>query len=123
MTRSRTLLRIARTTRNTVNRRYQSRVCELLDADARHRLLAILSRPLGESRSLWDQVKREPKRSTVPQLKDFLDHLRWLQEQNVAASAFHMLARLHGSIPSLVDKRVYLFLTDRTQWVAPIHIV
>jgi hypothetical protein len=83
-----TLLRIARTTRNTVNRRYQSRVCELLDAGARHRLLAILSRPFDESRSLWDQVKREPKRSTVPQLKDFLDHLRWLQEQNVAASAF-----------------------------------
>ena len=42
-----TLLRIARTTRNTVNRRYQSRVCELLDAGARHRLLAILSRPLA----------------------------------------------------------------------------
>src|SRR6516162_8486766 len=70
-----TLLRIARTTRNTVNRRYQLRVCELLDADARQRLLAILSRSAGESRSLWDQVKREPKRSTVPQFKDFLDHL------------------------------------------------
>jgi hypothetical protein len=39
-------------------------------------------RPFGESRSLWDQVKREPKRSTVPQLKDFLDHLRWLQAPN-----------------------------------------
>ena len=83
-----TLLRIARTTRNTVNRRYQLRVCELLDVDARQRLLAILSRPAGEPRSLWDQVKREPKRSTVPQFKDFLDHLHWLQQQNVAASAF-----------------------------------
>jgi hypothetical protein len=31
-----TLLRIARTTRNTVNRRYQLRVCELLEVDARH---------------------------------------------------------------------------------------
>jgi hypothetical protein len=40
-----TLLRIARTTRNTVNRRYQLRVCELLDVGARQRLLAILSRP------------------------------------------------------------------------------
>jgi hypothetical protein len=57
-----TLLRIARATRNTVNRRYQLRVCELLDVDARQRLLAILSRPASESRSLWDQVKREPKR-------------------------------------------------------------
>jgi hypothetical protein len=73
---------------NTVNRRYQLRVCELLDVDARQRLLAILSRPAGEPRSLWDQVKREPKRSTVPQFKDFLDHLHWLQQQNVAASAF-----------------------------------
>ena len=42
-----TLLRISRATRNTVNRRYQSRVCELLDADARHRLLAILSPTVG----------------------------------------------------------------------------
>jgi Domain of unknown function (DUF4158) len=67
-----TLLRIARTTRNTVNRRYQLRVCELLDAGARHRLLAILSRPLGESRSLWDQVKREPKRSTGATTEEFL---------------------------------------------------
>jgi hypothetical protein len=83
-----TLLRIARTTRNAVNRRYQLRVCELLDADARQRLRAILIRSTGESRSLWDQVKREPKRSTVPQFKDFLDHLHWLQQQNVAASAF-----------------------------------
>jgi hypothetical protein len=33
-------------------------------------------------------VKREPKRPTVPSTKDFLDHLRWLQEQNVAANAF-----------------------------------
>ena len=39
--------------------------------------------PSRESRSLWDQVKREPKRSTVPQLRDFLDHQRWLQEQSV----------------------------------------
>jgi hypothetical protein len=33
-------------------------------------------------------ARREPKRSTVPQFKDFLDHLHWLQQQNVAASAF-----------------------------------
>src|SRR5580693_3482413 len=71
-----------------MNRRYQLRVCELLDEDARQRLLAILSRPAGEPHSLWDQVKREPKRSTVPQFKDFLGHLHWLQQQNVAASAF-----------------------------------
>ena len=49
------LLRIARTTRNTVNRRYQLRVFELLERDARQRLLAILCRLTGEPRSLWDK--------------------------------------------------------------------
>src|SRR6516162_2615001 len=56
-----------------------------------------LSRSAGESRSLWDQVKREPKRSTVPQFKDFLDHLHWLQQQNVAASAFAEIPAFGGS--------------------------
>src|ERR1700756_99271 len=70
-----TLLRIARTTRNTVNRRYQSRFCESLSEAVRQRLLIITSRINGESRSLWERIKHEPKQSTAPQMKDFLDHL------------------------------------------------
>src|ERR1700751_2867573 len=83
-----TLLRIARTARNTVNRRYQSRFCESLSEAARQRLLIITSRINGESRSLWERIKHEPKQSTAPQMKDFLDHLHWLQQQDVAADAF-----------------------------------
>jgi hypothetical protein len=83
-----TLLKIARAARSRVNREYQARICETLDATAKQKLFAILTRPSGEPRSLWDKVKREPKRPTVPNMKDFLDHLRWLQEQNVAPSAF-----------------------------------
>jgi TnpA family transposase len=83
-----TLLRMARTARHTVNRDYQARVCEALDADARQRLLAILRRPEGESRSLWDRIKREPKRPTVLQLKECFEQLRWLQQLNRAAGAF-----------------------------------
>jgi hypothetical protein len=74
--------------RSRVNREYQERVCETLDATAKQKLFGILTRPSGEPRSLWDKVKREPKRLTVANMKDFLDHLRWLQQQNVAASAF-----------------------------------
>jgi hypothetical protein len=59
-----------------------------IDADAKQRIQSILSRPADEPRSQWDQVKREPKRSTVPQLKDFLEHLHWFQQQNVASGAF-----------------------------------
>lgn len=83
-----TLLRIARTARSLSNRGYQTRFCESLSNDARQRLLAVLSRPEEKSRSLWDQVKHEPKRATVTQLKEFLHHLRWLQQQNLATDAF-----------------------------------
>ena len=82
-----TLLKIARAARSRVNGEYQARICETLDATAKQKLFAILTRPSGEPRSLWDKVKREPKRPTVPSTKDLLDHLRWLQEQNVAANA------------------------------------
>jgi TnpA family transposase len=86
-----TLLKIARGARARVNREYQTHVCGALDALAKQQLLALLMRPPGEPRSLWDRVKREPKRPTAPHMKDFLEHLRWLQEQNVAAVALATL--------------------------------
>lgn len=83
-----TLLRIARTARSVSNRGYQKRFCESLDEATKQRLLAVLSRPVGATRSLWEQLKQEPKRSTVTQLKERLHHLRWLQQHNGAANAF-----------------------------------
>ncbi len=83
-----TLLRIARTTRYSQNRAYQERVFVALDADARDRLQSLLRREEGQARSAWDRIKREPRRATVPQLKECLEHLRWLQQLNGAAAAF-----------------------------------
>ena len=74
-------MKIARAARSRVNREYQARVCETLDTSAKEKLFGILTRPSGEPRSLWDKVKREPKRPTVANMKDFLDHLRWLRFQ------------------------------------------
>lgn len=82
-----TLLRIARTARSLANRGFQRHFSESLDEDTRQRLLAVLSRPEGAPRSLWEQVKREPRRSTVSQLKDVIHHLRWLQQLGVPAGA------------------------------------
>ncbi len=82
-----TLLRIARTARSVSNRGYQKRFREALDDATRQRLLELLSPPQGLTRSLWEQIKREPGRATVTQLRDFLHHLRWLQQHNVAADA------------------------------------
>ena len=63
-----------------MNHEYQARVCDTLDATAKEKLFGILTRPSGEPRSLWDKVKREPKRPTAANMKDLLDHLRWLQQ-------------------------------------------
>ena len=63
------LLRIARTTRYSQNRAYQERVYQALDVEARQRLQSLLRREEGETRSVWDRLKREPGRPTVPQFK------------------------------------------------------
>lgn len=83
-----TLLRIARTTRYSQNRAYQERVYQALDGEARQRLQALLRRDEGEARSVWDRLKREPGRPTVPQFKEALENLHWLQQLNGAAGAF-----------------------------------
>ena len=82
------LLRIARTTRYSQNRAYQERVYQALDGEARQRLQALLRREEGEARSVWDRLKREPGRPTVPQFKEALENLHWLQQLNGAAGAF-----------------------------------
>jgi len=83
-----TLLRIARTARYAQNRAYQQQVYEALDAPARERLQALLRREEGEARSVWDRLKHEPRRATVPQFKAALENLRWLMQHNGAAGAF-----------------------------------
>lgn len=69
---------------------------------AKRRLLALLTCLPGEPRSLWDRVKREPRRPTALHMKDFLEHLRWLQEQNVAA----------GALATLPDSKVKQFAAE-----------
>ena len=83
-----TLLRIARTTRYSQNRAFQDRIFSSLDADARQKLQSLLRREDGETRSAWDRIKREPSRATVLQFKEALAHLCWLQQLNVAATAY-----------------------------------
>ena len=73
-----TLLKIARAARSRVNREYQERVCETLDATAKQKLFGILTRPSGEPRSLWDKVKREPKRPTTANMGYKQYHVRKL---------------------------------------------
>lgn len=83
-----TLLRIARASRSRINQGYQNQIFSQMEEKTRQRLHKILACPEGSSRSLWDQIKQEPKRSTVPHLRELLDHLHWLQAQNEVGNFF-----------------------------------
>jgi hypothetical protein len=69
-----------------VNRDYQTQVCDRLDATARARVFTLLTRAAGDPHSLWDRVKREPKRPTVRHLEECLAQVQWLRDQYVTAS-------------------------------------
>jgi TnpA family transposase len=83
-----TLLRAARTSRAIVNRGYHQLVYNSLDDAARSSLDRLLKRSPGETRSLWDRIKREPNHPTTTHIKEFIDHLHWLEQHNIKISAF-----------------------------------
>ncbi len=82
------LLRLARSARSKVNSGYYDLIYGSMDASVKKSLLNVLKLPEGESRSPFDKIKNEPGRLTVPEFKDSLDHLKWLQDKNIAINAF-----------------------------------
>jgi len=83
-----TLLRLARSARSKVNREYHDLIYDSMDASMKQLLLDILKLSEGESKSQFDKIKNEPRRSTVPEFKDSLDHLKWLQDKKIAINTF-----------------------------------
>jgi Domain of unknown function (DUF4158)/Tn3 transposase DDE domain len=79
-----TLLKIANAARAKVNRGYHRLVAGTLAPEVRERLNGLLILPAGQSRTVWDQVKTEPRRPTPQHMRDFLRHLDWLREQMAA---------------------------------------
>lgn len=86
-----TLLRVARTARSTVNSNYYNQVYNSLTLESKEQLGSLLKRPLGQTRSLWDKVKTEPKSPTLYHMKDFINHLHWLKQQNLATNVFNLI--------------------------------
>ena len=76
-----TLLKIARTARALVNRRYHRQATSAMTPETRERLLTLLAVPNDQPRSAWDVVKSEPERPSPARMRGFLLHLRWLREQ------------------------------------------
>lgn len=83
-----TLLKIANAARAKVNRGYHRLVAGTLAPEVRERLNGLLILPAGQSRTVWDQVKTEPRRPTPQHMRDFLRHLDWLREQGTGTAVF-----------------------------------
>jgi len=71
------LVRASRAARNAVNTAIFKSVTEQLSAEQRQMLDDLILQRRGVT--LWDQLKREPKRPTVREVAKFLEHIRWLK--------------------------------------------
>ena len=71
------LVRVARAARNAVNSAIFKSIEGQLTAEQRQMLDDLVLQRRGVT--LWDQLKREPKRPTVREVAKFLEHIRWLK--------------------------------------------
>lgn len=84
------LLRIAKAARERVNKTIFVRTVKALSPEMRIRLDNMLRTRQGKSD--WDRLKREPQRPTVREIANFLQHIRWLNEQSVGLPSFREVA-------------------------------
>lgn len=74
----RTLNRAAQRVRNQVNERYFRSLTDTLTTDIVARFDAILIVPPNQLNSDWQQLKKEPKKPTNMEVRQYLDHIKWL---------------------------------------------
>ena len=82
-----TLLRAANSARLEVNSGLYQTAASSLPEIHRARLDELLSREPQEATSLWHRLKQEPKRATVKNMWESIEHLRWLQSLNAECRA------------------------------------
>lgn len=74
-----TLDRMAFRAREASNNRYFSSISELLSAQDKAMLDALLKKTPGEPTSAWQILKREPKKPTNKEARSYLQHVRHMQ--------------------------------------------
>jgi len=82
-----TLLRAANRARLEVNSGFYKTVASSLSEAHRAKLDELLSRVPEEVTSPWHWLKQEPKRVTVKNMRESIEHLRWLQSLNIESMA------------------------------------
>jgi TnpA family transposase len=82
------LLRAAGKARAQVNRRYYEQVYNALDDRQKTLITHLLTRAEDETKSPWHRLKQEPRQPPPKHMREFIQHLRWLQSLN---GAYHVL--------------------------------
>jgi TnpA family transposase len=86
------LVRAARKARISVNGGYHKMVYQALGKNGRLKIDVLLSKSNNKSeKSQWDHVKQEPQRPTVGHIREFTQHLLWLQEFDIGEQAFALI--------------------------------
>ncbi|HNC91234.1 MAG TPA: Tn3 family transposase [Anaerolineales bacterium] len=87
-----TLAKIARAARSRVNTDYHQQVYSALTSKTKDGLKLLFESPGRQSKSAWDNLKKEPNKPTVRNLQDFLRHLSMLLEHDLRSEAFGQIA-------------------------------
>lgn len=74
-----TLDRIAANARKTVNDRCFRSIVDQLTRNDKAQINDMLSRKRQDPTSVWQTLKREPKKPTNKEIRSYLQHVRWLQ--------------------------------------------
>lgn len=74
-----TLVREANASRAAMNRRCFKRVYDDISGEAKQKIRGILKTKGQNDRSIWNLLKQEPKKPTATNVKEFVDHLKWLK--------------------------------------------
>lgn len=77
------LLRAARQARSDVNNTFYSQIYKGLNPVRRKNLMKLLEKPKDGNRSLWFNLKQEPKQPTTTTMREFVKHMEWLRSLNI----------------------------------------
>ena len=82
------LERAARDVRAVYNNKLYQSVSDALDGGKQMQLSELFYCAVGETTTLWHEVKKEPGSPKLGELQNLVERLRWLQPLQVAGSAF-----------------------------------
>ncbi len=83
-----TLRRAAREARSITNKDFYKQVSAVLPDGDKRTIESLLARTDEEPKSLWNQLKEEAKPPTTKTMREFIQHLRWLQGLGIEPCAF-----------------------------------